>query len=188
MKALDTPVSKLVPLISTEPNYKYVDTASLFNFYQYYKKILVFDLRGEKPFSTVHFFYSINLPYSSLTTAELINYNGEDFTLKHFKKSYEKELFKQRKRLIVFIIPSNGSISDFAANLSLVDKELNSDPNGTNIKFLKAKRFVLTSLLYKALKSEKIRELYILQCGFRQLLGKYPFLCLFHENKIYLEP
>ena len=43
-------------------------------------------------------------------------------------------------------------------------------------------------LLYKALKVNKTREVYICRNSFHAIEGKYPFMCLFEGSNLYLEP
>lgn len=43
-------------------------------------------------------------------------------------------------------------------------------------------------LLYKALKINKTREVYICRNSFHAIEGKYPFMCLFEGSNLYLDP
>ena len=161
------------------PDYKYASASKVFNTLQYYKKILILDLRESELFHKSHFSFSINLPASTLTSKELINFDQNEFVLKHFTNSKDKELFSLRKRLMVYILSSQKITEVVAKDLSIFE-----NPNSKKT----SKSTVLACLLYEALSKERIRELYILNNGFKNLLQRFPFLCNFENHKIYLEP
>eukprot|EP00826_Nyctotherus_ovalis_P036283 TRINITY_DN3203_c0_g3_i3.p1 TRINITY_DN3203_c0_g3~~TRINITY_DN3203_c0_g3_i3.p1 ORF type:complete len:194 (-),score=56.98 TRINITY_DN3203_c0_g3_i3:798-1379(-) len=188
MNTFEGSVEKVIEAVLKDNNYKYVTVNKLYNCYQYYKNILILDLRDSNTFFKAHFFCSVNIPDSTISPEELVNYDPKVFTEQHFVKPEEKSLFTRRKRLMVFIIPGNSSMRHFADDLSVLAKELRASPVEDKDRMLKAKRFALSCMLYQALKGEKVRELYILKEGFRKLLRRVPFLCLFQGAKIYPEP
>ena len=173
---------------ATGPEYKYAKTNKVFNTLQHYKKILILDFRAPDAFSKAHFVFSVNVPHSILTAGEFLNYDPIKFMAKYFQTPRDKELFMYRKRLVVFLIPSNGSVKHLCDGSSSLKSELSLDPSTNRNNFLRAKGFALSCLAYKALSKEKVRELYIVQDGCKDLLDQFPFLCEFCDNKIYIEP
>jgi len=188
MKSFESCKEELVSVVIKDFNYKYATVNKLYNCYQYFKNLLIFDLRDTNTFFKAHFFCSVNIPDSSIFPEELLKYDPEKFAHQHFTKCGDRTLFAQRKRLMVFIVPSNSSLVKFTEDPSLLIKELSSNTQTNKDQVLKAKRFILSCLLYQALKKEKVRELYILKEGFRTVLKRIPFLCQFQGSKIYPEP
>jgi hypothetical protein len=187
MKSFDSCKEELVSEVIKDYSYKYATVNKLYNCYQYYKHLLILDLRDANTFFKAHFFCSVNIPDSSILPNELLKYNPIEFAHHHFTKCGDKTLFEQRKRLMVFIVPSNSSLVKFTEDPSLLIKEL-SNVQKNKDRILKARRFALSCLLYQALKKEKIRELYVLKEGFRNVLKRIPFLCQFQDSRIYPEP
>ncbi len=168
---------------------KFADASKVYNTMQQYKKALIIDFRAPEAFQKAHFAFSINVPHYSVTPDEFLDYDPAKFMEKHFANTSEKELFTHRRRLMVFLIPSHGSVKHLCENPSVVQGELSLDPAKYKNRVLRAKGFSLSVLCYKAFTKEKVREVYILKEGFRELSGRFPFLCEFcGTNKIYLEP
>jgi hypothetical protein len=169
MQTLITSLLNLTPRLASSNH--------LYNSLQHYKKVLVLDFRNAKPFKTSHFFFSVNLPSEEITPGELMNYDGNSFMEQHIVSAKDKELFKQRKCLMVYILLSNEPVTPLFGDRCKFDFNALND-----------QRVLVPLLAYYALNREKVRELYILKDGFKEVLRIFPFLCLFSGVRIYIEP
>lgn len=168
-------------------NFNYAISTKIYNTIQQYKKALIIDLRCPEDFYTSHFFSSVNLPGDSFTVEELLHYDSNAFYERHFSKVKNGELFLNRKRLVVYIVPSFGCVDAMCDDHKVLTDILNSNTS-SKIDFLRAKALVHAYILADCLRKEKVREVYIYINGFGVLLNRYPFLCLFCENHLYEVP
>ena len=137
-----------------------------------------------------HFENSISFPIDYCTDEFFINWNGKHIQEKILRNKVKKELFEQRKRKYVFIIASSNDISNYLDKLpKLTDSEAldryvqQHIGNRSIIENLLSVRNAI--MLYKALKSEKIREVYLCVNGFDTFKQKYPFFCKFRTSFLY---
>jgi hypothetical protein len=106
------------------------------------------------------------------------------------KNPIKKELFDKRKRSYVYIIASNNDLTYYAdkfpkvfdtdALLNYVNKFKHDTTCMENL--LSIRRAVL---LYKALKNERIREVYLCVTGFNTFIQRYPYFCKFKTSFLY---
>jgi len=175
--------------LGSEPlTVKTTNAQDIYNQLQMYPKVLVFDLRDRKRYKLCHLKCSINLPINSLRSDSLVNFNPDLIERDYLDKDADKLSFKNRKRSMWFIVAHqtcNASIFNHAHELF--------DPE--KIEILKAtftaEDIIATRnsiLLYRALKQEKTREVYICRNSFSIIQGKYPYLCKFQGFNLYLEP
>mmetsp|Transcript_47767 Transcript_47767/g.35017 ORF Transcript_47767/g.35017 Transcript_47767/m.35017 type:complete len:132 (-) Transcript_47767:859-1254(-) len=118
-----------------------------------------------------HLENSINLPLNYCDDEFFINWNPEKISTEIIKNPVKKSLFDQRKRLYVCIICSEYDTTNFLDKLhrifdvssldSYVKKYVESKDKVENLLSLRN-----ALLLYKALKKERIREIYICVNGF----------------------
>ena len=185
---LDVPLEELFTFLAKETDYKFGTGNKIYNTIQQYKKALILDLRAEGPYKQSHLIFSVNVPNTSLTAKELMEYNPATFAEKHMGNAKQKEQFNQRRRLMVFIIPSNNSVRSLCHNPHLHFETLSTTKEEDKSKYFRARGLAFAYLIFQSFKKEKVREVYIIPDGFKDLLNRYPFLCEFSGNKLYLEP
>lgn len=135
-----------------------------------------------------HLKNSINMPVDVFKDDDFLNFSPEKIIEDHLTLKIDKEAFKNRKRSMVFIVAHR-------ICTSRIFEELHELFNAEKVKEL---RYRYTSedilatrnsvLLYKALKKDKTREVYICRNSFNAIEDKYPFMCKFAGSSLYLEP
>ncbi len=168
--------------------YRYASPNKVFNTLQEYKRALILDFRAAEAFHRSHFMCSINIPHSTLSASDFVSYDPAKFAEKHLTTSKDRELFSQRRRLVVFLIPAHNSVKPLCESATEFKKVLGTTVQTDKNSHLKAKGLAIACLMFGCFRQEKIREAYIVHAGFRNLLALYPFLCEFCDNKIYVEP
>jgi len=172
--------------ISHPKGFTYIRRSKIFNTIQRYKNCLIIDFRNHNDFSQSHMRFSLNFSPEIIGLDKFINYNSEEIC-EQFLSGPEKLRFNKRKRLHIFLIPSENSVCELIENPGKITEFLHSGDS----KFYKhsdSKGLLCSYLMYKGLQEERISEIYIYPYGFKSLLNAYPFLCLFQNSKIYIEP
>jgi hypothetical protein len=174
--------------VGIAPKCRLVTSSKIYNTIQQYKMVLVLDLRETKAYARCHLAGAISLPATTLTETELLNYDPNRFAETHCPKAPEAAHFGQRKRLMIFIIPSQRSVRRYHETPSPIPKKSHDTPARQHARQLQLKGLLKAYMLYKCLMSERIREVYLHVDGFKEILREYPFLCAFWGNRIFLEP
>ena len=78
----------------------------MYNNYQHLGRMLVFDLRSRLNFHYGHVIDSLSFPLDLCDENFFINWDPEVVTSKIIKNKEKVNLFKQRKRLFIYIIAS----------------------------------------------------------------------------------
>ena len=76
----------------------------IYNYYQMFPKIMVIDLRSTKLYNYCHLKCSVNLPVDVFDDNMFINFNPKDIIDNHLELQIDKDMFKSRKRSMVFIV------------------------------------------------------------------------------------
>lgn len=182
-------ISSEVEFIGLEPfTVKTTNAMELYNHYQMYPKIIVFDLRDSSRYKESHLKCSVNFPINVFKTDNFINFNPEWIEKEHLELDVDKLAFKNRKRSVCFIVAhSTGRSKIFDYVPDLFDRE-----KFDLLKTMFSAEDILATrnsfLLYKALKKDKTREVYFSLNSFRAIQGKYPFMCRFAGSSLYLDP
>lgn len=91
--------------IGTEPlTIKTTNAQEIYNHFQMFPKILVFDLRSTKRYKNCHLKCSVNFPVDVFRDRNFINFDPADIIENHLELKVDKEAFKARKRSMCFII------------------------------------------------------------------------------------
>jgi hypothetical protein len=151
----------------------FINEVKVYNEVQNEKKVLIFDLRKKTDYEKCHLDFSINIPY---------NEYDEDFmkifNLKKIKIIQDtictseelKEMISRYKRYFIVIIMSHEKINK---------TNINSVLNGNQ----ENKEIITKSLLfYKALISNRVRELGLYNKGFVKFYNNYFFLTVGINN------
>ena len=107
---------------------------------------------------------------------------------KYCCSKYDKDAFKKRKRAMVFIVAHRTwtvNIFDHLHDLFDIDKVKNLRHKFTTEDILATRNAIL---LYKALKKDRTREVYICRNNFNVLENKYPFMWKFEGSSLFLDP
>lgn len=128
------------------------------------------------------------MPVDVFNDEDFINFNPDKIIEEHLTLKVDKQSFKRRKRMIVFIVAHRTCTTHIFEQLhELFDKE-----KATELKHKYTSEDILATrnsvLLYTALKKEKTREVYICRNSFNAIQGKYPFMCKFVGSSLYLDP
>lgn len=188
-------IKNSIEFLGSEPlTIKTTNAQEIYNYYQMFPKILVFDLRSTKRYMDCHLKCSINFPVDVFRDNNFINFDPADIIENHLVLKVDKEAFKARKRAMCFIVANHTCTSDIFQHLTdLFDQEkltqlksiFPSDSlrsitsNAEKPAMFSAEDILATRnsiLLYKALKKDKIREVYICRNSFNVIEGKYPFM------------
>jgi protein-tyrosine phosphatase len=166
---------------------KTTNAQDIYNQYQIFPRILVFDLRSMTLYKTWHLKWSINFPVDILKDNSFINFDPEKID-KFLILREDKEAFNKRKRSMCFIVAHQNSTSRIFPHLAdLFDlakiKELKTKFSSQDI--LATRNSIL---LYKALKKDKTREVYICRNSFNAIESKFPFMCRFDGSSLYQDP
>jgi hypothetical protein len=166
---------------------KTTNAQDIYNQYQIFPRILVFDLRSMTLYKTWHLKWSINFPVDILKDNSFINFDPEKID-KFLILREDKEAFSKRKRSMCFIVAHQNSTSRIFPHLAdLFDlakiKELKTKFSSQDI--LATRNSIL---LYKALKKDKTREVYICRNSFNAIESKFPFMCRFDGSSLYQDP
>ena len=175
-------------LINNGKGYKYANASKIFNTLQRYNNALIIDLRSCAEYNQTHMQCSINLSPENVQVKDFETYSPEVF-MERFLSGTDKAKFQKRKRLFVFLIASQNCVKGLLTYPRKIAQILNEE--GTCLKYnmkMDGIGLICSLLLYKGLKSERMQEVYIFPQGFVNLMHRYPFLCLYHGVKIYLEP
>lgn len=178
-----------VDFIGVEPiTIKTTNAQEIYNHYQMFPKILVFDLRSGKLYNNSHLKCSVNFPVDKFRDSDFINFDPDKIYNDHLELKVDKAAFKGRKRSMWFIVAHQkwtSKIFEFLPYLFDVEKF-------SELKTLFSSEDILATrnsiLLYKALKKDKTREVYIWRNSFNAIQGKYPFMCRFTGSSIYIDP
>jgi hypothetical protein len=118
-----------------------------------------------------HYENSINFPIDHCSDQFFIKWNPKDISDNLIKNKVKKDLFDTRRRLYVFIIASQNDLTHYLEKLpkifhyeALTPYTEKYQENTDVIENLLSIRNAV--LLYKALKNERIRELYLCVNGF----------------------
>lgn len=85
--------------IGTDPyTFKTTNAQEIYNHYQMFPKILVFDLRSSQRFNKCHLKGSINFPVDSFSSQDFVNWENEDVVNKYLNSEEDRIAFKGRKR------------------------------------------------------------------------------------------
>jgi hypothetical protein len=93
-----------VEFIGLEPlAIKTTNAQELYNHYQMYPSILVFDLRDSSRYQDCHLKCSVNMPINTFTSDNFINFNPNHIQKEVLDLEVDKAAFKNRKRSMCFI-------------------------------------------------------------------------------------
>eukprot|EP00347_Sterkiella_histriomuscorum_P021041 403335488 len=153
-------------------------------------KILVIDTRSLYQYHLSHLENSINFPVDLCNDEFFTKFNPKQICDTIIKNKFKKELFDQRRRMYVFIIASQNEITHY---LEKLPKVFDPEALAPYIEKYKNNKEVVENLvsirnailLYKALKNERIRELYLCVNGFNIFKQKYPHFCKFRTTFLY---
>jgi len=168
---------------------KTTNAQGIYNAYQMFPKILVCDMRSQSHYENWHLKWSVNFPIDKFNASwKLTNFDPEKVIKSHLTLKVDKEAFKKRKQSMVFIVAHlNCSVEIFQNIAKLFE--------ASKIKTLKRRytcQDILATrnsiLLYKALRLDKTREVYICRNSFNAIQGKYPFMCRFAGSSLYMDP
>lgn len=152
--------------------------------------MVVFDLRPMHLYHKSHFENSINFPIDKCDDAFFTKWDPTKIQNEILRNPNKKAVFEMRKRTYLYIIASEHDITHF---LDKLPRLFNSDAIATycskyiDIKY-KLENLLslrLSLLLYKALKQERIREVYLCVNGFDSFIQKYPYFCKFKTSFLY---
>eukprot|EP01022_Parablepharisma_sp_SALTPOND_P016655 TRINITY_DN2493_c0_g1_i1.p4 TRINITY_DN2493_c0_g1~~TRINITY_DN2493_c0_g1_i1.p4 ORF type:complete len:221 (+),score=19.10 TRINITY_DN2493_c0_g1_i1:129-791(+) len=174
-------------LIANPKGYKYTDKTKIFNVIQRYHNALIIDFRTATGYGQAHLQFSINFAPETTGVHDFMYYSPEVFT-ERFALGKDKARFQKRKRLYIFLIPSENSVEELLECPSKMAEVLGNSKVVPKQKFLDAKGLLCAYLLYKGLQAERIHEIHIFPKGFKSVLQSYPYLCLYSGTKIYVEP
>jgi len=130
----------------------------------------------------------VNLPVDVFKDEDFINFNPTKIIDEHLALDLDKQMFKSRKRSMVFIVAHRVCTTHIFEYLhQLFDKE-----KIPSLRYKFAAEDILATrnsvLLYKALKKEKTREVYICRNSFNAIQSKYPFMCRFKGSSLFMDP
>lgn len=151
-----------IDFIGSEPfRIRTTNAQEFFNHYQLFPKVIIMDMRSKEQYNHCHIKKSINFPVDIFKSDDFINFKPNKILEEHLTLTVDKEMFKNRKRSIVFIVSHRvctTTIFEYLHHLFDAEKvqELMSKFAAEDI--LATKNAVL---LYQALKKDKTREVYI---------------------------
>ena len=126
----------------------------------------------------------MNLPVDTFRSQDFIDFNPQKIIDEVAETDEEKKMIKNRKRSMVFIVAHRLSATGIFDHLhDLFDKDTQTQFKAEDI--LATKNSIL---LYRALKLEKTREVYLCRNSFNVIEDKYPFMCKFGGCNLYIEP
>jgi rhodanese-related sulfurtransferase len=169
-------------------NIKTTNAQEIFNYYQSFPLILIWDMRAKKHYQNCHLKWSVNLPVDKFVDDDFINFDPQKIIEKHFESQVDKDAFKKRRRSMVFIVAHrtcSTRIFQSLANMFDYDKVWSLKNTFSSQDILATRNSVL---LYKALRKDNHREVYIWRNSFNAIQGKYPFLWKFSGSSLYLNP
>lgn len=178
-----------IDFVGTDPmKIKTTNAQDIYNQYQIFPRILVFDLRSSTLYKSCHLKCSVNFPVESFRDNHFINFDPDEIISKFLSLKEDQDAFSKRKRSMWFIVAHQNWTSRIFPHLAdLFDFD--------KIKGLKAKfssQDILATrnavLLYKTLKKDKTREIYICRNSFNAIQSKFPFMCRFDGSCLYQEP
>jgi hypothetical protein len=167
---------------------KTTNAQEIFNYYQGFPQILVWDMRAKKHYQNCHLKSSVNLPVDKFVDDDFINFDPQKIIDKHLESEVDKDAFKKRKRWMLFIVAHRTCTTDIFKSLADMfdyDKVSSLKNTYSSQDILATRNSVL---LYKALKKNNTREVYIWRNSFNAIQGKYPFLWKFSGSSLYLNP
>ena len=178
-----------IDFIGSEPFIiKTTNAQEFFNYYQLFPKVIIMDMRSKEQYGHWHIKKSINFPVDVFKSDDFIHFKPSKILEENLTLAVDKEMFKNRKRSIVFIVSHRVCTTTIFEYLHYL-----FDPE--KIQYLKSKyeaEDILATrnavLLYQALKKDKTREVYICRNSFNALQSKYPFMWRFKGSSLYLEP
>eukprot|EP00347_Sterkiella_histriomuscorum_P011202 403373359 len=157
-------------------------------------KMLTFDMRSRMNYHQAHLKDSISFPIDLCDEEFFIRWDV-NYIQNHILKNKEKQsLFRNRKRLFVNIIAGQEDIQTIMFQAGMLFNEQHMKMMQINPMFNKKQSledilsFRNALLLIKALKNERIREVFLCVNGFNVFLDKYPFLCKFRTSILYPKP
>ena len=175
-------------LISHPKAYQYANSSLIFNTLQRYMEALILDFRGSAEYKETHMQQSISMSPEILGIEDLLKFSPAEFAEKHLTGK-SKARFLRRKRLYIFLIPSNDAVTSLLDFPDKISESLSAkEQNGEGQSCPNRRGLLSAYLTYKALWAERIKEIYIFPHGFKQLVERYPFLCEYQGAKIYVEP
>lgn len=83
---------------------KTTNAQEMYNIYQSYPHILVWDLRAKKHYDNWHLKWSVNLSIDDFKDDDFFNFNPDKIIEEHLELKVDKDSFKRRKRSMVFIV------------------------------------------------------------------------------------
>lgn len=160
----------------------------IYNSYQMFPKVMVWDMRSSKHYSMSHLKWSVNLPVDVFKSEDFLNFNPNKIIDEHLTLDWDKEMFKNRKRSMVFIVALRAWENQIFNQLAdLFDKtKLETLKHKYSAEDILAVRNSV--LLYMALRKDKTREVHLWRNSFNAIQGKYPFMCKFSGASLYMEP
>ena len=94
-----------INFIGSDPlTIKTANAQEFYNYYQLYPKVIMFDMRSRTNYANCQLKWSINLPVDVFKSEDFINFNPNKIMDEHLTLDWEKEMFKNRKRSIIFIV------------------------------------------------------------------------------------
>jgi hypothetical protein len=138
---------------------------------------------------------SFSFPIDQCSDDFFINWDPANILENIIKNPVKRTLFELRKRYFVFIIASQNDIENYLDKLPKIfdpqsitkyyQKYQNDEESVYKMEDLVSIRNAL--LLYKALKNEKIREVYLCVNGFKSIKQNYPYYCKYRTQFLYLK-
>jgi rhodanese-related sulfurtransferase len=167
---------------------KTTNAQEIFNYYQHFSKILIIDMRAKKHYDNCHLKRSINFPVDQFVDNDFINFDPQKIIDEHLELQVDIDAFKKRKQAMVFIVAHRTCTTHIFQSLA----DMFDYDNVGDLKNTFSSQDILATrnsvLLYKALRNNKLREVYICRNSFNAIQGKYPFLWKFSGSSLYLEP
>lgn len=94
-----------IDFIGSEPfRIRTTNAQEFFNNYQLFPKVIIMDMRSKEQYSHCHIKKSINFPVDVFKSDDFINFKPNKIQEEHLTLAVDKEMFKARKRSIVFIV------------------------------------------------------------------------------------
>ncbi|CAI2369367.1 unnamed protein product [Moneuplotes crassus] len=161
----------------------------LYNYFQVYgntlyfkQQILILDFRPSDQFELCHLVSSINIPLEKCLDSDFTSFKESRFLTKFCHSEKQKERFKKRKRLLVFMVVCNKNCDQLleinSSLLAAKNKGRKSLGKKNDLKALK-NAIMMQSILVK----DRHRDCYLLKSGMNVFQDKYPFLCAFEGRK-----
>ncbi|CDW90752.1 dual specificity catalytic domain containing protein [Stylonychia lemnae] len=166
----------------------------MFNNQQSIGKMLTFDLRSRMNYHQAHLKDSISFPIDLCDEEFFIKWDVNYIQNHILKNKEKKDLFRNRKRLFINIIGCQEDFQTIIFQSPMLFNESHMKMLKMNPMFNKKQSLedILSLrnafLLIKALKNERIREVFLCINGFNVFLDKYPFLCKFRTSILYPKP